>query len=152
MTVACGWRSASCQRPGHRQAPFADELGLSRDFDEHGVEDVADLAVDVVAESPQAHTDLRGGEAGATGKLDGLDEIANKGSDAVVDLDDRGARSAEHRVAEDADGSNRHGAYAAEVMARRPSTTEAARSRAASRVAGCRSRNEMALPAAMCES
>ena len=139
---------------GHRQASLADRLGLARDLDEHRVEDVADVAVDVVAEGAQADADLRGGDAGATGQLDGVDEVAHERAHAVVDVVDR-ARStdAEHGVAEDADGTDRHRLPTrrgrASAGPRRPT---AASSRAARRVAGCRSRNAMALPAAMCGS
>src|SRR5690606_15664528 len=39
--------------PGHREAALVDELGLARDLDELGVDDVADPAIDVVAEHAQ---------------------------------------------------------------------------------------------------
>ena len=106
MTVAYGWRSASCQKPGHRQAALADELGLARDLDEHRVEHVADVAVDVVAERAQADADLRGGDAGAAGQLDGVDEVVDERARCRRRSRRSGALDgAQHRVAEEADGS-----------------------------------------------
>ena len=96
-------------QPGHREASLVDELGLARDLDEHRVEDVADLAVDVVAEGAQADADLRRGDAGATRAARRVstrsrDECAH----AIVDLFDGGGDGLQDGVAEEADGTFRH--------------------------------------------
>ena len=135
---------------GHREASLPHRLRLAAHFGEHRVQHVADVTIDVVAEGTEAHADLGGGDAGPTGQLDGVDEVGHERADALVDHLDGGAHGAEHGVAEEADLADGH--QAATDDARRPSTTTAASSRAASRVSGCRSRNEMALPDAMCGS
>lgn len=135
---------------GHRQASLPHRLRLAAHFGEHRVQHVPDVAVDVVAEGAQRDTDLRRRDPRTTGQLDRVDEVGHESAHALVDHVDRCADGAEHGVAEEADLANGH--QAATDEARRPSTTIAASSRAASRVSGCRSRNEIALPDAMCGS
>src|SRR5690606_39420853 len=100
----------------------------------HGVDDVTDVAVDVVTEGAQRDADLVRGDSGTAGNLDGVDEVGDERAHAVVDALDRCAHLAQDGVAVQPDLSDRHHA----AFARRPSTRAAAISRAARRVAGCR--------------
>src|SRR5690606_16658539 len=95
---------------------------------------VPDVAVDVVAEGAHGHADLGSGHPGAPRQLDAVDEVGHQRTHTVIDLLDRRAHGPQHRVAEDPDLASCHQA----ALARRPSISSAASSRAACRVSGCR--------------
>ena len=80
VTVACGCRSASCHSPGTDRHPSPTGSGSPETSTQDRVEDVADVAVDVVTEGAQAHADLRGRHTRAARELDGIDEVAHERS------------------------------------------------------------------------
>src|SRR3954470_4900680 len=94
---------------GHRQAALVAVLGLLRQFDDRRVHHVPDLAVDVVRERPDTHADLRGGQAGPAGVVDGLDEVAHQRGQVAVEGTHLVGGRAEHGVADLTDGTDGHG-------------------------------------------
>ena len=93
---------------GHRQAPLFDEVGLPRHLDELGVDHIAHLPVDVVAERAKGHTDLVGGEAGTARQSYGLEEVIHEGNCTGIPGPNRIADRPQHGVAEQSDGSFCH--------------------------------------------
>ena len=67
-----------------------------------------DDVVDVEGEHPQAHAELRRGQAGAVLLLHGLDQVGDEPAQLRVEVDDRVGRGTQHRVAEEADGLDGH--------------------------------------------
>ena len=97
-------------QPRNRQAAFIPILVLVLGYlDDLGVEDVADLAVDVPGEGAQTDPDLIGGQAGPAVLIDRLEQVLNQGLDGVVDVSDPVALGAQDRVADDADVAVCHG-------------------------------------------
>jgi hypothetical protein len=66
------------------------ELELTGDLDDLGIEDVPDLAIDVVAERPDVHADLRRGDACPAGQAHTVEEVGHERTHAIVDLFDGG--------------------------------------------------------------
>ena len=70
-----------------RQAALGAVLGLLGEV-EHGVDQVADLALDVPGEDPQPDADLRRGQAGA-GRLEHrVGEVLDEPAQLLVEVDD----------------------------------------------------------------
>ena len=94
-------------RPGIDRQPSSPSCGLLRQV-EHRVDQVADLALDVPGEHPQADADLRRGQAGA-GRLEhGVGEVLDQPPQLLVEVDDLDRRLAQDRVAEQADRLDGH--------------------------------------------
>ena len=93
---------------GDRQAALGPLLGLLAHRRDVGVDQVADLAVDVPGEHPQADADLRRGEARPAGGVHGLGEVGDQPAQFGVEVDDGGRRGAEDRVTEEPDRSDAH--------------------------------------------
>ena len=73
------------------------------------VDQVAELAVDVPGEHPQADADLRRGQAGAGRVEHRVGEVLDERAQLLVEVDDLDRGLAQHRVAEEADGLDGHG-------------------------------------------
>jgi hypothetical protein len=69
---------------------------------------VAELAVDVPGEDPQADADLRCRQPGAAGGQHRLGEIGHQATQLGVEVDDRRGGRAEHGVAEQPDRGDAH--------------------------------------------
>ena len=104
-------------------------LQLLGELDDHGVEDAADLPGlhEVPGEGAQVHADLVRRDAGAAFVVDGVLEVAHEGAGALGDGADRVAGSAQHRIADDADGPDGHACPSSAPRTRwatsRPGTT-----------------------------
>jgi hypothetical protein len=77
--------------------------------DEPGVDQIALVAVDVVAEDAQAHADLRRGEPGPAGQPAGVQQVGHEPGEGGVKPGHGLGRLTEHGVAELADGPDGHG-------------------------------------------
>src|SRR5918998_1072822 len=120
------------------QAALVAVLGLLGQLDDPRVDQVADLAVDVVAEDPGAHPDLRGGQPGAAGVVDGLLEVAHQGGEFPVEGPHLVGGRAEHGVTELADGADRHRGSLPAARGR-PTSTISSRCTTSRRYSGSRS-------------
>ena len=94
-------------QPGDRQAALRAELlvGGQRQL---RVDQVPELALDVVREHAQADADLRRGQAGAGRVLHGVGEVRDQAAQLGVEVDDRLGLGDQDGVAEQADGLDRH--------------------------------------------
>ena len=108
VATTCRWRRQSQRKPGIDRQPSGASSVSSPTGVDVGVDQVADLAVDVPGEHPQADADLRGGQAGAAGGEHGLGQVGDEAAQLRVEVDDRGGGGAQHGVAEQPDGGDAH--------------------------------------------
>ena len=73
------------------------------------VDEVAELAVDVPGEHPQADAELRRGQAGAGRVEHRVGQVRDEGAQLLVEVDHRRGGRAQHRVAEQPDRPDGHG-------------------------------------------
>ena len=92
---------------GQRQAPLLAVLHLVGER-EVGVDEVADLTVDVPGEHPQPDPELRSCEPGTGGVEHGVGEVLHQPAELGVEVGDRLRGRAEHGVAEEADRLEAH--------------------------------------------
>src|SRR5699024_4134721 len=84
-------------------------LLLLGQLDDHGVEHVADASLrQPPGEGAQADTDLVGRDPGPGLVVDGVRQILDQAAGRVGDRADRLAGGAQHRVADQPDGADRH--------------------------------------------
>ena len=83
---------------------------VSSDRSSDRVDEVADLALDVPGEDPQADPDLRRGQSGARRVEHRVGEVLDEAAQLLVEVDDLDGRLPEDRVAEEPDGLDRHAA------------------------------------------
>ena len=108
VATTCRCRRQSQRKPGIDRQPSAPSSVSSPTGVDVGVDQVADLAVDVPGEHPQADADLRRGEPGTAGGEHGLGQVGDELLQLRVEVDDGGGRGAQHRVAEEPDGGDAH--------------------------------------------
>ncbi len=75
---------------------------------QHRVDQVAQHVVDVEGEHPQAHAELRGGEAGTVALTHGVGQVGDERAQLGVEVDHRIRRRAQHRIPEQTDGLDGH--------------------------------------------
>jgi hypothetical protein len=101
--------SSGVPEPGHRQAALVDEFRFSGQLDDHGVEDVPDVPVDVVAERAQVDADLGGSHPGTARQLDAVDKVVDEAAYSRVDGADRLGAGFQDGIAQQADLAFGHG-------------------------------------------
>ena len=89
------------------KTPLRSVLTLLRQIQAR-VNEVADNAVDKIGEHAQAHTDLRGGQAGSRSVEHGVGEVLDELAQLPVEVDDRNRRSPQNGIAEQANVLDRH--------------------------------------------
>lgn len=109
---------------GHGEAAFVAELlQLLGPLGDDGIEDVADVALDVPRERAKAYADLVCREAGTAIVIDGLDEVGHELAHGLVNGLDGRARRAQHGVANGSDSAEGHG----DILSRRGAAPEYSR-------------------------
>jgi hypothetical protein len=110
---ALGHRAEGAQRregqAGEGQAALVVGLGLVRQV-QRRVDQVPQLVVHVVGEDPEAHPNLRRGQAKARRVQHRVGEVLDQLAQLGIEVADRLGRGAQHRVAEDADRLDADGA------------------------------------------
>ena len=94
-------------QPWQGKAAFLTVL-LTRFFNDIGVNNVADLAVDVVAEHPEINTDLIGRQACATRVIHSFHQVCHQLANSRSDFLDLVAGRAQHWVRNNANLANGH--------------------------------------------
>src|ERR1700722_12480041 len=102
---------------GEGQAALLALLVLLVGEVEDGVDQVAALAPDRVGEHPQPDPDLRRGQPGALRVVEGLGQVLDQTAQLLVEVGDGVGGGAQDRVAEEADGTDRHASRLAAVLA-----------------------------------
>ena len=119
-------------QPGNREATLRHLLWLTPDLHQARVQQIPHRPVNVVTKRSQADPNLVGGNARPTRKLHRVKQISDEVSGAWCTHVNRVSRARENGVAKQSDGTLRH--WRTEEPSDMPSTTNAASSRAASRV------------------
>lgn len=103
--------------PGHRQAALRAGC-VAGQLDEARVDEVPELAVEVIGEHGKPGADLVGRQAGSARQLDGVEQVLDQPGERVVKPGHRIARRPQHGVADQAQVPDRHvpGLLAAAVL------------------------------------